>query len=96
VIVDTSALIAILIGEEASEPMIWALATEAALLPAPARIEFLRVACGQRLNLSSQASALLSEWDAGGMETVAFTAAHADHVGVASSAPATRKWGASS
>ena len=77
-IVDTSALIAILMGEDDSEPMIWALATEAALLPAPARVEFFRVASGSRLNLGPQALALLSEWDAGGMETVAFTAAHAD------------------
>lgn len=58
--------------------MIWALATEAALLPAPARVEFFRIASAERLNLRSQALALLSEWDAGGMETVAFTAVHAD------------------
>jgi ribonuclease VapC len=78
VIVDTSALIAILMGEVDSEPTIWALATEAALLPAPARVEFFRVASGARLNLASHALALLSEWDAGGMETVAFTSTHAD------------------
>jgi ribonuclease VapC len=77
VIVDTSALIAILLGEDDSEPMIWALAKEAARLPAPARLEFFRVASGSRLNLGPQALALLSEWDAGGMETVAFTSVHA-------------------
>ena len=77
-IVDTSALIAILLREDGSELMIAALAGEPAGLPAPARLEFMRVASGQRLGLAGQAARLLAEFDNGGMETVAFTAQHAD------------------
>ena len=77
-IVDTSALIAILLDEEGSEAMIRALASETARLPSPARVEFMRVASGARLNLASKAEALLVECAACGMETIAFTAHQAD------------------
>ena len=76
-IVDTSALIAILLREDGSELMIAAIAGEPAGLPAPARLEFMRVTSGQRLKLGDHAARLLAECDNGGMETVAFTAHHA-------------------
>jgi ribonuclease VapC len=76
-IVDTSALIAVLIGEEGAGRMLDAIESEPALLPAPARVEFLRVASGARLQLGAIASELLAEWEAGGLTTIPFDAEHA-------------------
>ena len=78
VIVDTSALIAILTGEEGADALLDALDCEPALLPAPARVEFLRVACGGRLQLAVQAQQLLAEWEEGGLTTIPFDARYAD------------------
>ena len=76
-IVDTSALIAILTGEEGAGRLLDALETEPALLPAPARVEFLRVAGGARLQLGEIAGDLLAEWETGGLTTIPFDAGHA-------------------
>lgn len=76
-IVDTSALVAILTREEGAEIFLDALETEAAVLPAPARVEFLRVASGSRLQLAVQAAQLLAEWEDGGLTTIPFDARHA-------------------
>ena len=77
-IVDTSALIAILTGEEGSAALLDALDAEPALLPAPARVELLRVASGSRLQLADQAQQLLAEWEDGGLTTIPFDARHAE------------------
>ena len=76
-IVDTSALIAILIGEPGADALLDALESEPAVLPAPARVEFLRVASGSRLQLAVQAQQLLAEWEDGGLTTIPFDARHA-------------------
>ncbi len=76
-IVDTSALIAVLLGEEGAVQLLDAIESEPALLPAPARVEFLRVASGARLQLGSIAADLLAEWEAGGLTTIPFDAEHA-------------------
>jgi ribonuclease VapC len=78
VIVDTSALIAILTGEEGADALLDALDAESALLPAPASVEFLRVASGSRLQLAVQARQLLAEWEDGGLTTIPFDARHAE------------------
>jgi ribonuclease VapC len=78
VIVDTSALIAILIGEQGANALLDALESEPAVLPAPARVEFLRVASGSRMQLAIQAEQLLAEWEDGGLTTVPFDARHAE------------------
>ena len=76
-IVDTSALIAILTGETGAKQLLDALESEPALLPAPARVEFMRVAAGSRLQLGEIAADLFAEWEAGGLTTVSFDAEHA-------------------
>ena len=85
-IVDTSALIAILLREPAHEAMRIAIETESAILPAPAMIEFMTVASGARIAVPGQARDLLHEWRAIGMEIVALTSVHAE---IASDAIAT-------
>ncbi len=77
-IVDTSALIAILTGEEGATALLDALESGPALLPAPARVEFLRVASSSRMQLSIQAELLLAEWEDGGLTTIPFDARHAE------------------
>lgn len=77
-IVDTSALVAILIGEPGADALLNALDAEPAFLPAPARVEFLRVASGIRLQLGAQAAQLLAEFEGGGLTTIAFDARHAE------------------
>ena len=76
-IVDTSALVAVLIGEDGAGRLLDAIESEPALLPAPARVEFLRVASGARLQLGSIAADLLAEWEADGLTTIPFDAEHA-------------------
>ena len=76
-IVDTSALVAVMIGEDGAGRLLDAIESEPALLPAPARVEFLRVASGARLQLGSIAADLLAEWEAGGLTTIPFDAEHA-------------------
>ena len=76
-IVDTSALIAVLTGEPGHESLLAALLDEPIVLPAPARLEFLTVARGDRFGLGEQAEALLDRLGLLGMETLAWTADHA-------------------
>ena len=76
-IVDTSALVAILIQESGWEALRAAVADEPARLPAPARVEFLRIASGERFGLSDYAEGLLNEWESMGLEVVPFNEAHA-------------------
>ena len=76
-IVDTSALIAVLTGEDGAARLLDAIESEPALLPAPARVEFLRVASGARLQLGAIAADLLAEWEVGGLTTIPFDAEHA-------------------
>lgn len=84
-IVDTSALIAILTQEPDWENLRAAIADEPARLPAPAMLEYLRVASGERLELGDNARALLEECEAIGLEVIAFTAQHAKLAAQASS-----------
>jgi ribonuclease VapC len=72
-IVDTSALIAILLKEEGYEQLLSALEDEPTVLPAPARVEFLRVAASERLKLETVAEELLAVLEEGGLTTVPFT-----------------------
>ena len=73
-IVDTSALIAVLTRELGHERLLAALLDESAILPSPARLEFLTVARGNRFGLAKQAEALLDRLTRLGMETLAWTA----------------------
>jgi ribonuclease VapC len=77
VIVDTSALIAILLREPGGEALLDAIAQEGGLLPSPARVEYLRVASGSRVGLGREAIMLLERFDRLGLDTVAFTDEHA-------------------
>jgi len=76
VIVDTSALIAVLTGEDGAAALIQALGVESGVIPAPVVLKFLRVARGDRIGLASQAEALLDRLDRYGHTTAAFTAEH--------------------
>ena len=82
-IVDTSALVAVLVREPGHEPLLAALLEDPAILPAPARLEFLTVARGERFGLGAQAEALLDRLGLLGLETLAWTA---DHAAVAAAA----------
>jgi ribonuclease VapC len=80
VIVDTSALIAVLLHEEGSDRILNALDEEAGFLPAPALAEFWAVASGSRVDAAQQAGSLLEEWRDGGLTVLPFTGDHADRV----------------
>lgn len=82
-IVDTSALIAILLRESGWENIRAALVDEPARLPTPARVEFVRVASGERLGLGDLARDLLEELEALGLENAAFDDVHARIAGQA-------------
>lgn len=79
-IVDTSALIAVLLGEEGGDRILDALDEEAAFLPAPALAEFWAVASGSRVDLAQQARQLIDEWKDGGLSVLPFTEDHAQRV----------------
>ena len=76
-IVDTSALIAVLTSEPGHERLATALLNDRAIIPAPVLLEFLTVARGDRFGLAEQAETLLNQLTRLGMETVAWTADHA-------------------
>lgn len=76
-IVDTSALAAILLREPGHETLLAAIAAQGGQLPAPARVEFLRVASGNRVDLAGPAEQLLNQLERLGLDTIAFTAEHA-------------------
>ena len=79
-IVDTSALIAVLLGEKGSREILDALDEEAGMLPAPALAEFWAVASGSRVDAAQQARELLDEWREGGLAVLPFTENHAVRV----------------
>lgn len=72
-IVDTSALIAVLLGEEGGDRILDALDEETGFLPAPALAEFWAVASGSRVNVAQPARELVDEWRDGGLTVVPFT-----------------------
>ena len=76
-IVDTSALIAILLREPSGETLLEAIANEGGLLPSPARVEYLRVASGNRVGLGREAVMLLDRLAQLSLDIVAFTSEHA-------------------
>ncbi len=76
-IVDTSALVAILLGEPGAEELLGAIAQDGGLLPSPARVEYIRVASGNRVGLGREATILLERFERLGLDTVAFTAEQA-------------------
>jgi ribonuclease VapC len=77
VIVDTWALIAILLREPGADALLDAIAQEGGLLPSPARVEYLRVASGSRVNLGHEAALLLERFERLGLDTISFTNEHA-------------------
>ena len=79
-IVDTSALIAVLLGEEGSDSILDALDEEAGFLPAPALAEFWVVAGGSRVDAAKPARELVDEWRDGGLTVLPFTEDHAQRV----------------
>ncbi|QMW21807.1 type II toxin-antitoxin system VapC family toxin [Sandaracinobacteroides saxicola] len=82
-IVDTSALIAILLRETGAAALLDAIIAEGGLLPAPARVEYLRVASGSRVGLGREAALLLDHFGRLGLDTIPFTADHARIAGEA-------------
>lgn len=76
-IIDTSALIAVLSREEGYNRLIDAIVAERGGIPAPASVEFLRVASNQRFGLRAEAEDLLLKFDRRGCATLAFTQDHA-------------------
>ncbi len=76
-IIDTSALIAVLTDEEGRDALLDAIIAERGGIPAPARVEFLRVAGNQRFGLREKAKEMLASFERGGCATLAFTADHA-------------------
>lgn len=76
-IIDTSALIAVLSREDGYNMLIDAIIAERGSIPAPASVEFLRVASNQRFGLRNEAQDLLAKFDRRGCATLAFTQDHA-------------------
>lgn len=76
-IVDTSALAAILFNEEGVEPLRRALVSEAASLPAPAALEFFRVADRRSAPFGEIAREMIAELVADGLAVVPFDEDHA-------------------
>jgi ribonuclease VapC len=73
VIVDTSALIAILIDEPGRKALAAAIYREGGVLPSPARVEFIRVASSARFGLHDAATALLGQLERQGLQVVPLT-----------------------
>lgn len=76
-IVDTSALIAIVNKEDGHEALSKALLNEVTILPAPSRLEFLTVARNARFQLAGKIEGFLDALARQGMTTLAWTADHA-------------------
>ena len=76
-IVDTSALVAILADEPGRAQMLLALADEPAVIPAPVCVEFMRVASASRHRQRDQAGHLLARLVTYGCDVLAFSADHA-------------------
>src|SRR3546814_19137837 len=76
-IIDTSALIAVLTDEEGRDAFLDAIIAERGGIPAPARVEFLWVAGNQRFGLREKAKEMIASFESGGCATMAFTEDHA-------------------
>ncbi|EQA99764.1 hypothetical protein L288_18945 [Sphingobium quisquiliarum P25] len=76
-IIDTSALVAVLADEPESGPLLLAMADERGSIPAPVCVEFLRVASGIRQRKRREAEELLARLERYGCEFAAFTWAQA-------------------
>lgn len=76
-IVDTSALAAILFEEAGADVLLDALLTERSFLPAPAQTEFQRVAALRAPAFGDIAEALLDKLESAGMEVIAYERTHA-------------------
>ena len=76
-IIDTSALVAILTSEAGSEALIEAVCAERGGIPAPVSVEFLRVAGNQRFRLRQEAGELLASFERRGSPILPFTQDHA-------------------
>lgn len=76
-IVDTSALIAVLNKEDGHEALRAALLSEPKIIPAPTRLEFSTVATNTRFEFAEKAQAYFDELIELGMETLAWDARHA-------------------
>lgn len=76
-IVDTSALIAILANEEGADALSEAVESGGGFLPSPAQVEFTRVAAGVRFGRSAEAAELLVWLQRFGIVTLPFTAEQA-------------------
>ncbi|MGF7151494.1 ribonuclease VapC [Sphingomonas zeicaulis] len=79
-IVDTSALIAVLLGEDGRESILDALDEETCFLPAPALAEFWAVSSGSRVDAIQPARELVTLWRDGGLTVLPFTADHAQRL----------------
>src|SRR3546814_7316373 len=75
-IIDTSALIAVLTDEEGRDAFLDAIIAERGGIPAPARVEFLRVAGNQRFGLREKAKEMLASFERGGCATLARSEEH--------------------
>lgn len=76
-IVDTSALVAILYEEEGSSALLEALVAGPAAIPTPAVVEFFRVAEMRSRDLGAVAREMLDELCANGLEYIPFDQHHA-------------------
>lgn len=72
-IIDTSALVAVLADEPESESLLLAMADEHGAIPAPVCVEFLRVASGVRQRKRQEANDLLARLERYGCMITAFT-----------------------
>lgn len=76
-IVGTSALIAVLLDEEGSDPILGVLDEEPGFLPLLALAEFWAGASGSRVIAAQQGQELVDEWRDGGLTALPFTEDHA-------------------
>ena len=76
-IIDTSAMIAVLTNEAGSDQLADAIVAERGGIPAPALVEFVRVASNQRFGLRGEAEEMLATFNRRGLSTLTFTAEHA-------------------
>jgi ribonuclease VapC len=89
VIVDTSALVAVARREDGYAPILRALVTEPAALPAPALLEFRRVTASKGNAPSAAADALIADLIDAGLTVVPFDAEHAELAAAANEAHGT-------
>lgn len=76
-IIDTSALVAVLADEPESDSILAAMADEEGVIPAPVCVEFFRVANGVRHGKGDKAKQLLADLEEYGCSVVPFSELHA-------------------